>query len=456
MFLGCPKNQVDSEIVLGSLTEAGYSLTTDPRSANLIVITTCAFLQSAVRESEAAIAEALKHKQGGANKKVVVAGCLVERYGKSLKRKFPAVDLWVPLRDMPRIAQLLTPPSSLLSPPSGDSAICNLESRICNRPSRLSHLASRLSPRVLSTPGHFAYLKIADGCDNRCSYCMIPDIRGPFRSRPMRDIIAEATELASIGVKELILVAQDTTLYGADFRTGVHHKDTKTQSRRNPPQLAKLLKELGKVDGIRWLRLLYTHPAHLTEDVIDQFASNPKLCRYIDLPIQHVADHLLAKMNRGYTRKDVELLLDNLRAIPDMHVRTTIIVGLPGETEHDFAELLAFVRAARFDRLSCYAYSPEPGTRAARMSGQVSPAVKKERVRRLMLAQAAISRANLKKLVGRKLTVLVDSPGIGRTQWDAPEIDGVVKLSGRRVNPGRFVQALVNGSSTHDLTARVL
>ena len=158
-------------------------------------------------------------------------------------------------------------------------------------------------------------------------------------------------------------------------------------------------------------------------------------------------------MNRGYTRKDVELLLDNLRAIPDMHVRTTIIVGLPGETEHDFAELLAFVRAARF---SCYAYSPEPGTRAARMSGQVSPAVKKERVRRLMLAQAAISRANLKKLVGRKLTVLVDSPGIGRTQWDAPEIDGVVKLSGRRVNPGRFVQALVNGSSTHDLTARVL
>ena len=456
MFLGCPKNQVDSEIVLGSLTEAGYSLTTDPRSANLIVITTCAFLQSAVRESEAAIAEALKHKQGGANKKVVVAGCLVERYGKSLKRKFPAVDLWVPLRDMPRIAQLLTPPSSLLSPPSGDSAICNLESRICNRPSRLSHLASRLSPRVLSTPGHFAYLKIADGCDNRCSYCMIPDIRGPFRSRPMRDIIAEATELASIGVNELILVAQDTTRYGADFRTGVHHKDTKTQSRRNPPQLAKLLKELGKVDGIRWLRLLYTHPAHLTEDVIDQFASNPKLCRYIDLPIQHVADHLLAKMNRGYTRKDVELLLDNLRAIPDMHVRTTIIVGLPGETEHDFAELLAFVRAARFDRLSCYAYSPEPGTRAARMSGQVSPAVKKERVRRLMLAQAAISRANLKKLVGRKLTVLVDSPGIGRTQWDAPEIDGVVKLSGRRVNPGRFVQALVNGSSTHDLTARVL
>jgi ribosomal protein S12 methylthiotransferase len=201
---------------------------------------------------------------------------------------------------------------------------------------------------------------------------------------------------------------------------------------------------------------MYTHPAHITEDVIDQFASNPKLCRYIDLPIQHVADHLLEKMNRHYTRQDVELLLESLRAIPDMHVRTTIIVGLPGETVRDFNELLAFVRAAKFDRLSCYAYSPEPGTKASRLTGQVSPAVKKERVRRLMLAQAGISRANLKKLIGRKLTVLVDSPGIGRTQWDAPEIDGVVKLSGRKASPGRFVTALVTGSTTHDLTARVL
>jgi len=304
---------------------------------------------------------------------------------------------------------------------------------------------------------------------------MIPDIRGPFQSRPMRDIVAEARDLARAGVKELILVAQDTTLYGTDFRTGVHHKNTKTRRERNPkshlsasclrgsisvpgspPQLAKLLEELGRLDGIRWLRLMYTHPAHITEDVIDQFSSNPKLCRYIDLPVQHVADHLLEEMNRHYTRQDVEILLESLRAIPDMHIRTTIIVGLPGETRHDFSKLLAFVRTARFDRLSCYAYSPEPGTKAAGLPAQVSPGVKKERVRRLMLAQAAISRANLRKLVGRKLTVLVDFPGIGRTQWDAPEIDGVVKLYGRRVRPGRFVRALVTGSSTHDLTARIL
>jgi ribosomal protein S12 methylthiotransferase len=513
VFLGCPKNQVDSEHVLGSLTEAGYTLTTDPRSADLIVITTCAFLQSAVRESEAAIEEALKHKQGSPNKKVVVAGCLVERYGIELKSKFPSVDLFVPLASMPQIPRLLS--SSSAHPRS---------SSFSPHPSSF--------PRVLSTPLHFAYLKIADGCDNRCSYCMIPDIRGPFCSRPMPDILAEAHNLARAGVKELILVAQDTTLYGKDFQTGVHHKacparsygceasrsrrDTRTQSGKNskpslsasssscfrgstsvsgsmPGQsrLAALLAELGRIDGVRWLRLMYTHPAHLTEDVIDQFATNPKLCRYIDLPIQHIADHLLEKMNRGYTRRDVELLLHDLHAIPDMHIRTTIIVGLPGETRRDFDELLAFARAAKFDRLSCYAYSPEPGTKAARLPAQVSPAVKKERVRRLMLAQAAISRANLKQLLGRELPVLVDalttdteshhkdtkapSPdsgnrhsslvirhsseaisGLGRTEWDAPEIDGVAKLTGRNVRPGTFVRALVTGSSTHDLTATIL
>ena len=421
--MGCPKNQVDSEHVLGSLTEAGYGLTTEPRSADLIVITTCAFLQSAVRESEAAIEEALKLKQESRSKKVVVAGCLVERYGKDLKNKFPSVDLWVPLASMPQIPRLLSASSARLR-----------SSSFIPHPSSF--------PRVLSTPRHFAYLKIADGCDNRCLYCMIPDIRGPFRSRPLHDIVAEARDLAHAGVKELILVAQDTTLYGKDLG--------------GRSLLAQLLTELGKLDAVRWLRLMYTHPAHITEDVIDQFASNPKLCRYIDLPIQHVADHLLDKMNRRYTRQDVELVLEALRAIPDMHIRTTIIVGLPGETERDFDELLAFVRAARFDRLSCYAYSPEPGTKAARLPAQVSPAVKKERVRRLMLAQAVISRANLKKLVGRKLMVLVDSPGIGRTQWEAPEIDGVVKLSGRKVRPGSLVTALVTASSTHDLTARVL
>jgi len=354
----------------------------------------------------------------------VVAGCLVQRFGAELSRRHPEVDLWTGLDGMDVIPRLLRMGAGFFT---------------CAEP---RHLSPAAAPRVLSTPAHFAYLKIADGCDNRCSYCTIPGIRGRFRSRPMPDIIDEARALARSGVKELILVAQDTTQYGSDIYA--------------EPALARLLRKLTQVSGVRWLRLMYTHPAHLTEDVIDQFASNPKLCRYIDLPIQHVADHLLEEMNRGYALKDIELQLESLKAIPDVHIRTTIIVGLPGETAKDFAGLLNFVRAARFDRLSCYAYSPESDTKAARLPRQVSPAVKKERVRRLMLAQAAISRANLRKLIGRKLTVLVDSPGIGRTQWDAPEIDGVVKLTGRKAHRGRFARALVTHSSTHDLTAKVI
>jgi ribosomal protein S12 methylthiotransferase len=431
VFLGCPKNQIDSEHVLGSLTQAGYALTTEPAHADLIVITTCAFLQSAVRESEAAIREALKHKQGSTGKAVVVAGCIVERYGSDLKGRFPAVDHWVRLRDMNRVPQLAAGGRKLPAPGLGQSAACNVQPAVGNG-----------SPRVLSTPGHFAYLKVADGCDNRCSYCLIPDIRGSFRSRPMKDILAEAGGLAERGVKELILVAQDTTLYGSDIY--------------GRPTLAKLLRRLGDVKGIRWLRLMYTHPAHLTEDVMNEMCVNPKLCRYVDLPIQHISDRLLTRMNRRHTRSDVEALLDNLRTIPDMHIRTTIIVGLPGETRRDFEELLAFVRKARFDRLSCYAYSPEPGTSAARLPGQVSPQVKKARVRRLMLTQAAVSRANLRRLVGRDLDVLVDSPGIARSEFDAPEIDGLVKLTGRAIPPGRFHRVRVTTSSTHDLTARVL
>ena len=425
--LGCPKNQVDSEQVLGSLVEAGYRLTSDPAGADLIVVTTCAFLQSAVRESESVIRQTLALKRRNPGTRVVVAGCLFERYGDKLRERFPGLDLLVGLRDMPHIPRLL------------DSRVPCLRAdthRQKRRASRVRHVV----PRLLSTPGHFAYLKIADGCDNRCSFCTIPRIRGTFRSRPEREILAEARSLADMGVKELILVAQDSTLYGTDIY--------------GRPMLARLLRRLGDIDGVRWLRLMYAHPAHLTEDVIDELGTNPKLCRYIDLPIQHVSDRLLKKMNRRYRRQDLELLIETLRSIPDVHVRTTLIVGFPGETDAEFGDLIDFVRGTRFDRLSAYAYSPEPGTLAYSFGPQVSVAAKRDRVRRLMQVQAAVSRANLKRLVGRRLTVLVDSPGLGRTEWDAPEIDGVVKLTGCKVKPGRFVQALVTGSSTHDITAR--
>lgn len=423
ILLGCPKNQVDAEHVLGSLGDAGYRITTDVAGSDVVVITTCAFLSSAVRESEEVIARTLELKRGNPAMRVVVAGCLVERQGTAeLKHCFPALDLVLPLASLPSLPRLLSSPSST-------SAI------------RHSSRVTRHS-RILSTPPHLAYLRIADGCENRCSYCLIPDIRGPLRSRPVADVMREASELARAGVRELVIIAQDTTLYGTDIKAR--------------PTLAALLERLAAIEGIRWLRLMYTHPAHLTEDVLDQFATNPKLCRYIDLPLQHVADHILERMRRPYRRADIDLVIEQLRAIPDMHIRTTMIVGFPGETAADFDELITFVRSARLDRLSAYAFSPEPGTPAFALRPRVGTGTKRGRVRRLMLAQAAVSRANLRRLIGREIDVIVDEPGIGRSEWDAPEVDGTVRLTGAGAAPGSFVRVRVTGASTHDVTARIL
>jgi len=411
VFHGCPKNQIDTELVLGSLARAGYRLTGPASGADLVVITTCGFLQSARRECEATIKKMLRHKRRRPGMKVVVAGCLVQRYRAELEQKFPEVDRFASIADMVRIPRLL------------------------------SGVGPRAS-RLLSTPPHYAYLRIADGCDNRCSYCTIPDIRGRFRSRPMADILAEARGLAGQGVKELVLVAQDTTQYGIDIYSR--------------PSLARLLDRLSCIRGILWLRLMYAHPAHLTEDVLDQFEANPRLCRYVDLPVQHVSDRVLSRMNRPCSRADLELLIEYLRAIPDLHIRTTMIVGFPGETPGRFAELLQFVNRARFDRLSAYTYSAEPGTPAYRLRPRVPVEVQRSRLRQLMLAQARVSRGNLKKLVGRELDVLVDEPGLGRTEWDAPEVDGVVHLEAANVRPGELVRVLVTGSTTHDLRGRVM
>jgi len=367
----------------------------------------------AVKESEDAIRSALAARRPG--QRVVVCGCLVQRFGNRLRDRLPGVDLLVTLDRMPQLPSLL-----------GTSDI--------------SHPASDIShpPRLVSTPRHYAYLKIAEGCDNRCSYCLIPSIRGPRRSRPLAEVVAEARALARQGVKELILIAQDTTAYGMDIYSR--------------PALPRLLRALAAIRGIRWLRLMYTHPAHVTSALLREFESNPKLCHYIDLPVQHASSRLLALMRRHYDRKDLERLIARLRRVPDMHIRTTLIVGFPGETEQEFEELLEFVRTTRFDRLGAYAYSPEPGTRAARMSAQVLETAKLERLSRLMRLQARISREKLSALVGRNVLVLADTERTGRTQWDAPEIDGKVKFA-RPVRPGTFVRCRVVLTGTHDITA---
>lgn len=404
--LGCPKNRVDSEYLLGALHEAGYELTENLPEADLIVLTTCGFLASAVRESESTLRRLLLLKKKNPSVKIFVAGCLVERCGKGLEKRFPSVDRWLNLKEMKQLFS--TPPA-----------------------------------RLISTPSHYAYLKIADGCDNRCSYCLIPSIRGPFRSRKAEEVIAEAEALVGGGVKELILVAQDTTLYGKDLY--------------GKPMLGWLLSQIEQIKGLRWIRLLYTHPAHLNEEVIEQFGSNPKLCRFLDLPIQHISDRILTAMNRHYTRRDVERVLDRLRAIPEMRIRTTVITGFPGETKAEFEELWRFVEQAKFDRLSGYAFSPEPGTRAAKMPGKVDRNTSRMRLFQILKTQAEVSRQKLKSMVGMEVVVLMDFPWQGRTEWDAPEIDGVVKITGRQsVPPGEFARVRITGSSTHDLRAQVI
>jgi len=395
------------------MVQAGYAVTTHQRDADVIVVTTCAFLGSAVKESEEAIQSVLAARRPG--QRVVVCGCLVERFGNRLRRRLPGIDLFVPLNRMPRLPALLA--TSDVSHPASD----------------ISH-----PPRLLSTPRHYAYLKIAEGCDNRCSYCLIPSIRGPRRSRPLAEVVAEAQSLARQGVRELILIAQDTTAYGID-----------SCSR---PALPRLLRALAAIRGVRWLRLMYAHPAHVSQALLREFESNPRLCRYIDLPIQHSSSRLLSLMRRHYDREHLEQLIARLRRVPAMHIRTTLIVGFPGETEQEFEELLEFVRTARFDRLGAYGYSPEPGTRAARMSGQVPGPVKLERLGRLMRLQARVSREKLAALVGRNVLVLADDERTGRTQWDAPEIDGKVKFT-RPVSPGSFVRCHVVRATTHDITA---
>jgi ribosomal protein S12 methylthiotransferase len=421
VFLGCPKNQVDTENVIGAMARAGYDVTPVPSAADVVIITTCAFLRSSVAESEAAIRRALAQRRDGA--KVVVAGCLVQRYGQELRRRFPEVHLWVGLDQLAEIPRSLR---------------LNAGFSCSSRPARL---ADHTAPRLLSTPRHYAYLKIADGCDNRCAYCTIPAIRGRLRSRTIPDLKAEARTLARAGVKELILVAQDTTAFGLD--------------RGRRPELARLLAEIGRVEGIRWLRLMYAHPAHLSEDVIAQFGANPKLCRYLDLPVQHASARILRRMNRHYTRSGLLRLLTRLRRVPDLRVRTTVITGFPGETSADFRDLLSFVRTARIDRLSGYSYSAEPGTPAAALPNQIPVRIRSSRLRRVMQLQARISRSRLRELVGRDVEVIVDSAGLGRTQWDAPEVDGVVRLSGASPEPGSLVRCRVLKSSTHDLHARV-
>jgi len=425
--LGCPKNLIDSEHILGVLARAGWRIAVAPELADVIVVNTCGFLQSARDEAYSVVAQTLNGLRPG--QQVAVAGCLVQRELPELRRRFPQVSRFIGIDDIPRLPALLKL-----------KAIARRDAP--ELPRGVCHAGL---PRLVSTPRHYAYLRIADGCDNCCAYCLIPGIRGRLRSRSTADILLEARMLARNGVRELILIAQDTTIYGKDIA--------------GRQLLAPLLRRLAGIAGIEWLRVLYTHPAHFTPDLLHELAVNDRVVKYVDLPLQHISSRLLRRVNRGYRRADVEALLERLRGIPEMAVRTTFITGLPGETEAEFAELLAFVRAGHFAHVGCFAYSPEPGTSAARMNHQVPARVREERAREVMATQQQLSLARNRALVGGTVEVRIDlldskrGEYIGRTYADAPEIDNSVHVIGKGLEVGALVSRRVIRAGAYDLWA---
>ncbi|MCX8015407.1 MAG: 30S ribosomal protein S12 methylthiotransferase RimO [candidate division WOR-3 bacterium] len=438
IMLGCPKNLVDSEIILGYLARSNYSITTDWRTAGVCIINTCAFLNSAVKEAEQWIQKAISYKNKRQIKKVIVAGCLPQRYKDSLLNRFPAIDGIIGIDELADISKAIANRKKFVKVSDVPSCLFNYQ-----------------TPRLLST-NHYAYLKIADGCSNFCSYCLIPSIRGKFRSRKIADIVKEARHLCQNGIKEIILIAQDTTLYGKDIYKKL--------------SLARLLKNLVKIKDIKWLRVLYTHPAHWTNDLIETFQDNPQICRYVDLPLQHISDNMLRMMNRPYNRKQVEQLLLKLRKIPNLAIRTSFIVGFPNETERDFEELLNFVKEQKFAHLGCFKYSREPGTLAYNLPNQIPERIKKARFDAIMTVQQQISYQRMKSFIGKKIKVIVDDQlsqweseiqggamsninFIGRTEYDAPEIDGVVYIKASNSVEGDIIEVNVRGAQPYALIA---
>ncbi len=429
--LGCPKNLVDSEIMTGLLARAGMEMVLDPAAADVCVVNTCGFIGPAKRESIDAILELATYKRCDPHKRLVVTGCLAQRYGQSLAELLPEVDAFLGTGDFDRL------PAVVAGRETSDPARYG-------RPAHL--LPDERLPRTRFGPFFSAYLKVSEGCDHRCSFCAIPAIRGRHQSRPLASVLAEAQALAAEGVVELNLVAQDLTAYGRDLRDGT--------------SLALLLRELAQIDGLQWIRLLYAHPAHLTREILEQIAAGGKICPYLDLPLQHVSDRVLRAMRRERSGEAVRRLVREIRtALPHVALRTAFLVGFPGETEEDFRELCDFVREGHFDHVGVFAYSPEEGTAAEKLPGRVPAAVARKRRRALLEIQAAVARARNESRVGSTAPVLdcgTDERGrwYGRLPTQAPEVDGVVYLS-PAAQPGTIRLARIVRATSYDLYAQL-
>ena len=453
--LGCPKNLVDAEVMLGLAEQAGHQVTPDAKGADVLVVNTCAFIDRAKQESVDTILEMAELKKQVPGRRLIVTGCLAERYREELVREIPEIDAVLGTGEVPRIVDAISGATS-----AGSVAPLAFYSRHPLTGSRSfpvfgvdlpAYLYDADTPRRLATPGHYAYLKIAEGCDYKCAFCIIPKMRGHYRSRTADSIVREARALAERGVKELLLISQDTTFYGID--------------RGERGALPRLLRELNMIDGLEWIRLLYLYPTTITDAVLEAIAESDKVCNYIDLPLQHSADTVLQRMKRPGTRQSYERLLANIRTrIPDVALRTTFIVGFPGESEQEFADLLEFVDHVGFDHLGVFTYSHEEGTSAHQLTDSVPAAVKRRRQAQVMSRQKRIVARRQRTRVGQRMRLLVDGSSTehqlvlrGRLQSQAPDIDPQVYLTDcdpAAVHAGDFLDVEIVGARGYDLVAR--
>ncbi len=441
--LGCPKNTVDSERMLGKLAQDGYVLQPDAAGADVVVVNTCGFIEPARQESLSVIREMLDLKAAGKIGSVVVAGCLAERNREKLFEEVPGVDEIVGVFGRDSIVDAVKATSG-----KAKTSAKQLASLDLFPPAPVRALDD--TERLRITPRHFAYLKISEGCDRLCTYCIIPKMRGKHATKPVEEVLREARELAADGVRELIVVAQDSTYYGMDLY--------------GEPRLAKLLQELAKVDGIEWVRVLYAYPEHFTDELFTVLGTTPKIIPYLDMPLQHISDRVLRRMVRRVDRAATEALLAKLRkAVPNLALRTTFIVGFPGETDADFEELKAFVAEQKFERAGVFPYSFEADTPSGRLDGHLPEDVKAARRDAIMEVQQAVAFAHSQAQVGKELPAIIDGPDPefpshfrGRTTADAPDIDAAIRVKGKNLRPGDFVTVKVTAADGYDLTGRVV
>ncbi|MBX3278552.1 MAG: 30S ribosomal protein S12 methylthiotransferase RimO [Acidobacteria bacterium] len=446
--LGCPKNLVDSEVMMGQLARHGYELTTDREAADVIVVNTCGFIEPAKEESINTILEMAQLKETANCKRLVVAGCLVERYRRDLLNQLPEVDAVLGTSEIEKIVAAVDPAAAA----AADAAF--VASNAWMTRGLPTYLYDETAPRLLSTPSHFAYVKIAEGCDHTCAFCAIPQMRGKYRSRRAASIVREAEQLGAQGVRELVLISQDSTQYGLDLGL----KDG----------LADLLRALARVEGVEWIRVMYTYPNSLSDATLRVMAEEEKVCRYLDMPLQHASSSVLKRMRRGGNRELLERLLARARSIvPGIALRTTLIVGFPGETDEDFDELLGFVRAVEFDRLGVFTYSDEEGTHGYDLDEKVSARVMRSRRARVMREQAKISKRRNRQLIGQRFRALLEGVSEesdlllqARLESQAPEVDGHVLINdipeGFEAKPGDFIDMEITAAHQYDLVARAI